>query len=164
MIGLGLGFASPETRAPTRLPPAQRFAALGAPGAAGSWVAFVGAGSAGSVGVYACNLNSGACRRVVDSRSKLPGGGSFANFEGTPSVAADGTVVFMADASNASRSGVYGADFRGNVWPVVAMGDRFTYLRARGTAWDGRCLAFYAITGDADAVLAVDGRSSRFRR
>ena len=146
--------------------PAQRFAALGAPGAAGSWVAFVGAGSAGTVGVYACNVNSGACRRVVDSRSKLPGGGSIVNFEGTPSVAADGTVVFMADASNASQSGVYGADVAvsGDVWPVVAMGDAFTYLRARGTGWDGRCLAFYAITGDADAVLAVDGRSSRFRR
>ena len=101
----------------------------------------------------------------MDSRSRLPGGGSFANFEGTPSVAADGTVVFMADASNASRSGVYGASIvSGDVWQVVTMGDSFTYLRARGTGWDGRCLAFYAITGDADAVLAVDGRSSRFRR
>ena len=27
-LGLGLGFANPETRAPTRLPPAQRFAGV----------------------------------------------------------------------------------------------------------------------------------------
>ena len=39
------------------------------------------------------------------------------------SVAADGTMVFMADASNASQSGVYGADVSGDVWPVVAIGD-----------------------------------------
>ena len=101
--------------------------------------------------IGAAQVNSGACRRVVDSRSRLPGGGSFANFEGTPSVAADGTVVFMADASNASQSGVYGADVSGGVWPVVAMGDSFTYLRARGTGWDGRCLAALWRIGSHDS-------------
>mgnify|MGYP007078077723 CR=1 FL=1 len=144
--------------------PTQHFVALGGPTARAEWVAFVGAGQAGLVGVYRLSLLTLELRKVADTATALPrGGGSFSSFTGVPAVSIDGTVIFFAVASDPRLSGFYvwgtGTAFAPAAVATMASSHASYMIMHGGDAADGSCLAFYAVLddghGEVDALLSM---------
>ena len=144
------------TPVPGSAPP-QTFVLLGGPVAMGAAsVIFVGEGSSGSQGIYAADLAAGGpptLRRLVDTTSPLPGGGSPTGFPHAPAAASNGLVVFYA--SSAAQSGLYALD--GSLAAGRLGGVPTTAPRIVATT--GRVMAEEKGAAAAAAAVAAAGRA-----
>ena len=88
---------------------AEQFSAFSDATISGDYVAFVGRGEAGTLGVYRAQLKTGEMLCVADNRLPIPGSagaGFFGDFPQPPSVHRDGSMSFRALASG-EESGIY---------------------------------------------------------